>query len=315
MKGALWANPIQLRPPSGFGPLTFPQIQLATLPGIRAQAMLTAGKWPGPPHPGDPLPVALPVTAASRLHLSPGSVLKDDARSGPASAGLRVTGLFRPRNPASPYWALDLVPVSGIGTQGSFVIYGPAVVNPAAFRGSLATRQASWFVLPQAPALAHGKIAALAVSTSAAMSKLTTSVLPYGLRVTSRFPQVLAGIGSTVVLSRSLFTIAALQLLLVAAAGLALAARLLASWRDEESALLRARGATRWQVVRPVLAEAVVIGAAAGLAGVLAGTRLTGVLARTRLADAGSVRLALRPAASLRWPGCRPSPCWRCASR
>ena len=59
-----------------------------------------------------------------------------------------------------------------------------------------------------------------------------------------------------------------------------LAARLLAGLREEESALLRARGATRWQVVRPVLAEAVLLGAAAGLAGVLAGTRLTGALAR-----------------------------------
>jgi hypothetical protein len=69
-------------------------------------------------------------------------------------------------------------------------------------------------------------------------------------------------------------------LLLVAGAGLVLAARLLASMREEESALLRARGATRWQVLRPVLAEAVVLGAVAGLAGVLVGTHLTGVLAR-----------------------------------
>ena len=101
--------------------------------------------------------------------------------------------------------------------------------------------------------------------------------------MTSSLPQLLAGIASTIVLARSLFTIAALLLLLVAGAGLVLAARLLASLREEESALLRARGATRWQVARPVLAEAVVLGAAAGLAGVLAGTRLTGVLAR--LAD------------------------------
>jgi hypothetical protein len=81
------------------------------------------------------------------------------------------------------------------------------------------------------------------------------------------------------VLTRSLFTIAALELLLVAGAGLVLAARLLADLREDESALLRARGATRWQVARPVLAEAVALGAAASLVGVLAGSRLTGVLA------------------------------------
>jgi len=65
----------------------------------------------------------------------------------------------------------------------------------------------------------------------------------------------------------------------VAGAALVLAARLLASLREEETALLRARGATSWQVARPVLAEAVVLGAAAALAGVLAGTRLAGPLA------------------------------------
>ena len=104
--------------------------------------------------------------------------------------------------------------------------------------------------------------------------------------MTSGLPQLLGGIASTIVLARSLFAIAALELLLVAVAALVLAARLLASLREEESALLRARGATRWQVVRPVLAEAVVLGAAAGLAGVLAGTRLAGPLAGLGQPDA-----------------------------
>ncbi len=290
MENAVWANPIQLPPPRN-GPRVAAQIQVATLPGIRAQATLTAGKWPGPPHPGGPLPVALPVTVASRLHLVPGSVLKDAARSGAASAGLLVTGLFTPSNPASPYWTLDLLPISGISVQGSpvsyagniipgsSISYGPAVVNPAAFGGELTASQASWLVLPQAPAMARGNIEALAASTSEAVSQLAVSVLPYGLKVTSVLPQLLDGIASNTVLARSLFTIAALQLLLVAGAGLALAARLLASLREEESALLRARGTTRWQVARPVLAEAVVLAALAGLAGVLSGTRLNGALA------------------------------------
>jgi hypothetical protein len=304
MESALWANPITLSPPRavraeaspvrGLPPPVAWQIQVAALAGIRAREMLTAGKWPGPPHPGGPLPVALPLTVARRLHVAPGSVLKAATRSGPAPAGLRVTGLFRPRNPASPYWALDLVPVSGfaanaipaVGVPGSLVVYGPAVVSPAAFRSGLAASQASWFVLPQASAMARQSIGALAGSTSQAVTKLTTLILPSGLQVTTRLPQLLAGIAGTIVLARSLFTIGALELLLVSAAGLVLAARLLASLRDEESALLRARGATRWQVTRPVLAEALVIAAVAGAAGVLAGVRLTGLLA-----GAGKLRL------------------------
>ncbi len=305
MQGALWANPVTLSPPRAVRAEASPvpgtpapvewQIQVAALAGIGARTVLTAGAWPGPPQRGGPLPVALPVAVASRLHAVPGSVLKTAAaQTGPVSAGLRVTGLFRPRNPASPFWALDLVPVSGfaataipgVGAPGSLVVYGPAVVSPAAFRSGLAASQASWFVLPPAPAMARQDIGTLAGSTSQAMAKLATLILPSGLQVTTRLPQLLDGIASNVVLARSLFTIGALELLLVAASGLVLAARLLASLRDEESALLRARGATRWQLTRPVLAEALVIAAVAGAARVLAGVRLTGLLA-----SAGQLRL------------------------
>ena len=296
MESALWTNPLQL--PSPAGGRTITQVQLASLEGLSAQATLTAGEWPPPPRRGGPVPVALPAAVASQLHVTLGSVLTGTPRTSEAPTAMKVTGLFRPRDPASPYWALDLLPVSGIsvqpysigggsggygayqgpGVSGTLVSYGPAVVNPAAFGGTLTEGQGSWMVLPQGPAMARGDISALNAGTSAAVSQLTV-VLPEGLKVTSGLPQILAGIASTIVLARSLFTIAALLLLLVAAAGLVLAARLLASLREEESALLRARGATRWQVARPVLAEAAVLAAAAGLAGVLAGTGLAGAVA------------------------------------
>jgi hypothetical protein len=300
LESALWTDQLQL--PSSGNPTATRQIQVASAAGIRAQVTLTAGTWPGPPHRGGPVPAALPATAASQLHLTVGSVLTATPPSGGATTSLQVTGLFRANNPASPYWALDLLPVSGVSVQqystsyaglstsSSSTTYGPAVVNPAAFGGALTVRQASWMVLPQAQAMARGNIEALDTGTSAAVTQLN-ELLPEGLTVTSGLPQILAGIASTIVLTRSLFTIAELLLLLVAGAGLALAARLLAGTREEESALLRARGATRWQVVRPVLAEAVLLGAAAGLAGVLAGTRLTASLADSSLARLADLRL------------------------
>ena len=311
LESALWAAPLELS--SAANSTTTSYIQPASLDGISAQATLTAGTWPGPPHPGGPVPVALPAAAASQLHVRVGSVLRGTPRSGGKPTSLQVTGLFRPTNPASTYWTLDLLPISGINAQnyiiggpgpgpGSVRIssdsYGPAVVNPAAFGGALTVGQGSWMVLPQASAMARGNLEALNAGTSAAVSQLTV-LLPDGLAVTSSLPQLLAGIATTIVLTRSLFTIAALLLLLVAGAGLVLAARLLASLREEESALLRARGATRWQVVRPVLAEAVVLGAAAGLAGVLAGTHLTGALAR--LADLRIGGYTGRGITSLAW--------------
>ena len=304
IESALWTEQLQL--PSPGDPTAIKQIQVASLVGISAQVTLTAGTWPGPPHRGGPVPAAVPAAVASQLHLTVGSVLTATPSSGGAEVSLQVTGLFRANDPASPYWALDLLPVSGMSVQrysfstpvstttSSFSSYGPAVVNPAAFGGALTVRQASWMVLPQASALARGNLEALSTGTGAAVTQLN-QLLPEGLTVTSGLPQILAGIASTIVLTRSLFTIAALLLLLVAGAALVLAARLLAGQREEESALLRARGATRWQVVRPVLAEAVLVGAVAGLVGVLAGTRVTGALAR--LADlhlAGSSLADLR---------------------
>ncbi len=292
LESARWTQTLQL--PALAGGTTFRQIQLASLEGFSSQATLTAGSWPGPPHRSGPVPVALPAAAASQLNLTVGSVLTAAPASGGTATSIRVTGLFRARNPASAYWALDLLPVSGISVQRfsaslfgnsttqTTISIGPAVVNPAAFGGALTVGQASWMILPQAPALARANLEALHANTDAAIAQLSV-LLPKGLNVTSGLPQRLDGIASTIVLTRLLFTIAALQLLLVAGAGLVLAARLLASMREEESALLRARGATRWQVVRPVLAEAALLGAAAGLAGVLVGTRLTGALGR--LAD------------------------------
>ncbi|HET6190234.1 MAG TPA: FtsX-like permease family protein, partial [Trebonia sp.] len=309
LESALWTNPLRL--PSSATSANYAQIQAASLDGITAQATLTAGTWPGPPRRGGPVPVALPAAVASQLHLTVGSVLTSSTVAGGPPTSMRVTGLFRPTDPASPYWSLDLLPVSGISVQGytiggagnlghglsgTRISYGPAVVNPAAFDGTLAAGQASWMALPQAPAMARGNVAALTASTNDAFSQLT-QLPPEGLQVTSGLPQLLGGLASTIVLARSLFAIAALELLLVTVAALVLAARLLASLREEESALLRARGATRWQVVRPVLAEAVVLGAAAALAGVLAGTRLAGPLA-----DLGNLTLEGNPGIpSLAW--------------
>jgi hypothetical protein len=115
MQSALWAEPIQL---SSSASGTFStQIQPASLEGISAQVTLTAGKWPGPPRRGGPVPVALPAAAASRLHVTVGSVLTGAPASGGALTSLQVTGLFRPKNPVSPYWMVDLLPSSGVSHQ------------------------------------------------------------------------------------------------------------------------------------------------------------------------------------------------------
>jgi ABC transporter len=125
MESALWADPIQI--PSPAGVLTT-QIQPASLEGISAQVTLTAGKWPGLPHHGGPLPVALPAAAASRLHLTLGSVLTGDPQPSGAPISLQVTGLFRPRNPASLYCA-DRTPDRMSGGEQQRAAIATALAN------------------------------------------------------------------------------------------------------------------------------------------------------------------------------------------
>ena len=204
MESALWSDPLQLSStgtatmsaPGVMNIPTITQIQPASVGEISAQATLTAGRWPGAPHHSGPLPAALPVAVASQLHLTVGSELTGTPQPSGAPTTLQVTGLFQPRNPASPYWNVDLLPVSGISSgayslntpmesaTGITVSYGPAVMNPAALGGALGVSEASWSVLPQAAAMAHGNITALAANTSDAFSQLTVA-LPEGLKVTS----------------------------------------------------------------------------------------------------------------------------------
>src|ERR1700722_15155564 len=97
-----WSD--QLALPTPHGASQPPQIQAAVLSGVRSHVTLTAGTWPGPRRAGAPLPVALPVPAGGLLHLSVGQVLtlRDSLTGTPVR--LVVTGLFRPRAPAGPYW-------------------------------------------------------------------------------------------------------------------------------------------------------------------------------------------------------------------
>ncbi|MEU5592652.1 hypothetical protein [Streptomyces sp. NPDC020298] len=61
-----------------------------------------------PPRAGTPdVEVALPETAARRLRLTPGARLTVTDRLDGPPVRILVTGVYRPAEPASPYWLLD----------------------------------------------------------------------------------------------------------------------------------------------------------------------------------------------------------------
>ncbi len=316
---AFWSDLLDLPVPRGSK--TIPQLQVAALDQVRDHAVLTAGTWPGAPSAGQPIGVVLPVLAAEQLHARPGTILQAQDRTRGARVPLRVTGLFRLSDPGAGYWRIDLLARSGVSSQPPFVNYGPAVASPAAFGpGRLAVGSVSWVALPDADGIRTDDLTSLAGNVSQAAAQLQTGNSLNGAQVTTGMPQLLTGLASNLAVARSLLAIGALELALLAAAALALAARLLAGSREEESALLGARGATRWQLAGPTLAETVLVTGVAAAAGVLIGTRLAALLVRVTQSRSG-IRLSGIPvsawwaalavlafaAAIVLWPAVRPA--------
>ncbi|HEY2549518.1 MAG TPA: FtsX-like permease family protein [Streptosporangiaceae bacterium] len=293
---AQWSDSLGF--PARYAAASVPLTQAASWGGISAHAVLVSGSWPAPPQPGQPVAAALPASAAALLHLAVGDVLvlHDQASGHPVR--VKLAGLFRPRaltGPAAAYWGLDIIGANGAGgssgSSGGFTTYGPLIVNPAAFGSAVAVSQASWVAEPDTADIADSQLARTAAKVSTELQFLGSNGSLNGMQVTSGLPALLSGVGSNLLVARSLLTIGAVLLVLLAAVALAGAARLLTTDREGESALLTARGSSRWQLAGFGVAEAALLAAVAAAAGGLAGGRLAGVLARTGPLRAAGLRL------------------------
>ena len=291
--GAVWSDPLGFVPgslpasPASAG--NTPIAEAASLGGVSAHATLVSGHWPGAPAPargpasasvgGRPIPAALPATAAALMHLTVGDVLRlKDRVSGHVTAFV-VTGLYRPAQVSgagTSYWGLDDIALSGSSTASGFTTYGPLTVQASAFAGPAAGLTAdagSWLAQPQTASIPASQLTTVAADVSTLQQTLQDAIALPALTLTTSLPAVLHGTASDLDVARSLLAICAVLLFLLAAAALLAVARLLAGQREGESAMLAARGATRWQLLRMTTAEAVplclVSSAVGGALGVL----------------------------------------------
>ena len=292
---AVWSDPITLPTPSRG--TTVSLLQAAALDRIRGQVRLTAGRWPSRTAPGGPVEALAPASVAGDLRLPLGrTVVLRDRQSG-APVRFRLTGRYRPDDSASPYWALDLIGSTGSSSANGFITYGPLIVAPGAFAsGALATGGVTWLAAPRIAAVGAGQLRPVARRVGQAMASLAGSPDLGGLQASSGLPAAFAGVATRLVVARSLLLVGVLELLLLAGAALTLTARTLASQREEESALLAARGAGRWQLARLALAEALLVAVVGTGAGLLIGGRLAGLLARSGQLRAVGLRISGTPA-------------------
>jgi len=311
----------------------------AALPDIRSRAALAAGQWPaapaapGPAGAGQPIPAALPATAAALLHVSVGDVLRLYDRVSNTPVSFRITGLVTRRQlPDAAYWQLDPVPASGSATVGGFTTFGPLLVDPAAFGAALPVSSATWAVQPDMTAFTDTDLNQVAADVSGLQNSVASSAESSGaqlsgVQLSTGLASVLSGTAENLTVARSLLAISAVQLLVLGVAALIAIARLLAAQRASETELLTARGATRWQLTRLTATEVIPLCCVAALAGTVAGIRLAQLLAGTLFhvgagadgisADAAgtwldalgaTVAVAIIASALLLYPVLRPAP-------
>jgi hypothetical protein len=333
---ALWSDQLGLVPgalpasPPSAGKGNTALLQAASMSGIASHASLVAGQWPATPGGSQrqAIPAALPASAAALLHISVGDVLRLRDRSTNSLISFDITGVFVPRQgggPADSYWKLSYFPASGRSASFGSTTYGPLVVSQAALGPALTMLSASWVAQPDMTAFGEGDLNSTSASVAALAKSLPNSSALNGAQLVTSLPSVLTEAASNLTVARSLLVISALELLVLALAALLAVARLLATQREGETALLVARGATRSQLTRRTAAEVIPLSALVSVAGALAGIRLASVLVSAGPLGGAGIRLAGRAgswpnalgaaivvtviaAASLLAPGLTPSP-------
>ncbi len=292
MQSALWSDPLDLPTPSQGGSQSI--VELAALSGVGKHVRLIAGAWPRSARADQPDSVAVPAGDASELGLQPGQTLTlTDADNG-RRVSVQISGLYQIEDPAARYWGLDLIPTSGVSAQTGFRTYGPLLTAAETFApGRLAVGQRSWLAAPGNSVIPASSMRAMAGRVQQAIVRLGQSQGFGGIVASSSMPQLLTGTAASYEVARALLAIGGLELLLVASAALALAARLLASHREGESALLLARGLTQRQIGLFAVAEAAMAAMVAAAAGVAVGALLVRVLVSTT--SSGSLRSSPQP--------------------
>lgn len=265
---------------------------LADVEGLQQAAELTAGRWPQRPAASSSAPrrveVVLPDAAATALAVAPGGSLDLTDLVDPQAPRVtaEVVGTFRPRDAEDGLWSDLPLALDGV-TASDFTSYGPFVVAPGTFDGSLVgTSTVTWRAVPDLAGVRAAALPATGARADDVLSRLRALTgLPTveGVQASAgpatvplRSPRVASDLpalvdGAAVVGDRvrvSLLT-PAMLLVLLGSVALVGAAALLATLRDGETRLLRVRGASTRRLAGLALGDAVVVAVVGVLGAVL----------------------------------------------
>ncbi len=276
-----------------------PQLELLYRSGLRRNARLAAGSLPAAVTPGGTaaggtaavtVQVAVTQATAARFGLHPGSRLRA------AGHEILVTGILRPRRPASSFWAVDPVAASPELTyptpdaapylsSGAFV----SAAELPALQGYLsgAPLRALWsfpldlsrVTADQAGGLARAlrAIAYLPAATSVSTSLSASEGLAATIQISlsSGLATTLPSFVATDDAVQRVLSLMFVSLAVIAAVVVLLGARLVAARRRGEFTMMRARGAALRQVAAVALAGGAVTALPAAALGVGAAVAVT----------------------------------------
>ncbi|MFB6978912.1 FtsX-like permease family protein [Streptomyces scopuliridis] len=249
----------------------------------RSRITLVSGEWPGSEREADggAIPVALPEVAATQLKLRAGARVTLTDRLAGTRLAVRVTGVYKATNPVDPYWQLDTLGGRGV-RDVDFTTYGPLLTDPAVLAaGQVSRGNSAWVATADYRSITTDRIGALRTAATRAPALLREEpALGDSTAVTTALPSLLDRTERALLVSRSTLLIVALQLLLLAGYALLLVARVLGAERAGETALLRARGASRGRLAALAVLEALLLAAPAALCAPLLSGPLTGLFVR-----------------------------------
>ena len=239
--------------------------------GIADAARLVDGTWPRPAQAEGPqVAVAIPVTAARALSLGVGATLV--AEAGETDVTATVTGVYEPLHPDDDFWAYDRL--GAVGYNPAFpdpstsfykqtIALGALVVGdgalaaadiPVAFADLLYTPDFSRTTVEQVKPLLD-RLETADVDIPYRSNGMAGAIFPE-----TDAAAAVSAVAAGLIVTRSTVVVVSLLLVVLAVAAMSQLARLFSDARAGERQLMRARGASRRNILALAVVEAVAVG-------------------------------------------------------
>lgn len=281
------------------------RVQIADIVGLQDHAELVSGRWAARSSSPAVIEVALPAEAAKALSLSPGKTVALTNLTETKEKDLTVTvvGTYRVRDRDATLWLDD--PLSPVGVrQTDYTTYGPLVLAPGVFdTGVVGQTQITWRASTRFDEATASSVADVRRQLTQTLSRLraevgdtrgessgssqASAVISGGTVDTGLTEQLDSAALVAARIRASLLTPTVL-LILLGAASLVMAARLLAALRADETRLMRTRGMSTRQVIGLSLADSGLIVAVGAVGALVAAPFLTRVIGNAAGVDLGA---------------------------